>query len=61
MKYIRTVVLLMPSFLPHQAQTPKAWASNQRTIRLIMLRIYESVAVFSSFIAGFNKEAAIPQ
>ncbi len=39
-KYIRTVLLLIPSFLPNQEQTPNALCSNQRRMALIIKQRY---------------------
>lgn len=37
-KYIRTLVVLIPNFLPHHSHTPKALCSNQLTIFLITIK-----------------------
>lgn len=46
-KYILTLVVLIPSFLPHHSQTPKALCSNQLTIFLITIK-------FTNFYSDFK-------
>lgn len=52
MKYILILVVLIPSFFPHQVQTPNALDSNQFWMCLIIV----NVLIFSRSKLGIFKQ-----